>query len=70
MKNCLVCGKLKEYSEFGSYCSKECRDSDVALLGKTCICERCNNEFKAYDKESLCIKLSQITYNSSRFKYY
>lgn len=59
MDNCLVCGKSCLESKFGSYCSKDCRDSDLAILGKTFICSCCGNAFKAFSKEYLCINCVQ-----------
>jgi HEAT repeat protein len=55
MKNCLVCGTPDNSAQFGSYCSAQCRDSDIAVFGKTFWCEHCGDEFKALSKKNYCL---------------
>ena len=55
MNNCQVCGKSYELKNYGLYCSKDCRDSDIAILGKSIECKCCGITFKSIRKTSLCL---------------
>lgn len=52
--HCLVCGQEHYSSKYGHYCTKECRDSELGILGKTCICEECGREFKSFEIKHCC----------------
>lgn len=54
MHKCMVCGNPVGSNEFGKYCCKGCRDSDLAVLGKTFCCEQCGLEFKSMKKLRYC----------------
>lgn len=55
MSHCLVCGASTSVSSFGKYCSKECRDSDIAVLGKHRTCNECGSEFKSIHRATICV---------------
>lgn len=55
MNNCQVCGKSYELKDYGLYCSVECRDSDIAILGKSYSCKCCGDTFKSIRKTALCM---------------
>lgn len=61
MQKCLVCGNSVENKAFGKYCCKGCRDSDLAVLGKTFSCQQCGSEFKALKKVSLCQECEKVS---------
>ena len=64
MENCLACGKTFEASTFGNYCCKDCRDSELAILGRTFTCTKCGNDFKSLSRASLCVNCSKETVTS------